>query len=111
MILRLLAASIGAVTITACILFGMSEFTSAFRQRSGERFFLITDILPAPERRRMQRPPDAALPPERQRPDLAIERTELGIEPPRNENGGLPAAPEPELPALGPADPAGRQGN
>jgi hypothetical protein len=109
MILRLLAASIGAVTITVCILFGMSEFTSAFRERSGERYYLITDILPAPERRRMPRPPDAALPPERQPAGLAIERTELTVEPLRNERESLPVAPGPELPSLDPADPAGRQ--
>ncbi len=71
---RLLIALVGAAVITSGMLLGMSEITHKFRDRDSTRYFRIVDFLPAPEgRRRLRRPTQPDLPPERQ--DLRYERS------------------------------------
>ena len=73
MFLRVLIAIIGAAIITVTMLLSMSEFSRMFRERDGERFFLINDMVPRPERGRPERPPAAALPPQRTIADYEVE--------------------------------------
>ena len=62
--MRYVLAVAGGLLITVAILIAMSQFAAMFRERDGDRFFLI-DVLEAPDRGRPTRPAAAALPPER----------------------------------------------
>lgn len=79
MILRVFLALIGAIVITSTLLLGMDTLTSMFRERDGQRYYRITDILPRPAPGRPERP----LPPPR-RPDAPLAEVELPA-------SGLPA--------------------
>lgn len=100
MIARLVVAVVGACLITGALLLGMSEFTAIFRQHDGGKYFLITDILPAPDRGRPQRPPAAAMPPGRQVVEFDGNGAEVSLTAPDEPNRGLGQAPALALPAL-----------
>lgn len=78
--LRFLLAAAGAIIITGSMLILMAQFSAMFSQRSGDKIFMIDDILPAPERGRPVRPPAAALPPRRETPDIRREEAAISVE-------------------------------
>ena len=100
MFLRLFIACLGAITITGFILLSMSEVTSVFTRNRPDRVFLITDILPAPERGRPARPPDAELPHERPVLELDTGDTTIRVEGPSRPGDQLRADPALERPSL-----------
>jgi hypothetical protein len=102
MIARLFIAIVGAAVITAAILLGMSGFATAYKNRGGDKLYLITNILPRPERGRPERPPDAALPPGRTRADFEAGDTRLRVEGLTETGEGLRLTPTPALPTLDP---------
>jgi hypothetical protein len=81
MITRILLAVVGAILITAGLLFTMDSLTTVFRPDSGERFFRITDILPRLEPDRPIRPPPAERTPETTAPRYAEPEVNVAIEP------------------------------
>jgi hypothetical protein len=56
MITRILVALVGAVIVTAGLLFAMDRVTSLFRNHDFQRYFRINDILPKPDPGRPTRP-------------------------------------------------------
>jgi hypothetical protein len=98
MIIRVLIALVGAGVITAAMLLGMSEFTSMFRERSGERYFLITDILTRRDSGRLPRPPAAELPPERSAIELDRDGARIDVGTP--DEAGLTVDPSVTRPTL-----------
>lgn len=104
MLSRIAIAAVGALLVTGGLLLSMDALTSMFENRSGERYFRITDILPKPEPDRPERPG-----PGQRQPDTGIEdvrdaNATLPVEPPADPDRRLPELtgpdiPEPEPPA------------
>jgi len=98
MLLRFAAAITGGVIITAVMLISMSHFAAMFRERGGDRFFLI-DLIDAPARGRPNRPGAAALPPQRE-VDRVAEQAQIGLEAVDTPDAQPDAAGAPTLPVL-----------
>ncbi|MGD8340706.1 MAG: hypothetical protein PVH89_07975 [Gammaproteobacteria bacterium] len=96
MILRVLIAAMGAIIVTGGLLLAMDSLTSLFENRSGERYFRITDILPKPEPGRPERPPAAARQPAGLATESANPETVLPVELPEIPEA-VPTLTEPEI--------------
>ncbi|HEY5665595.1 MAG TPA: hypothetical protein VIV64_02660 [Gammaproteobacteria bacterium] len=80
MIFRVLIAACGALIVTGGLLLTMDSLTSLFENRSGERYFRITDVLPKPEPGRPERPTAARRQPAGLETEAANPDTMLPIE-------------------------------
>ena len=90
MILRLLAAGLGAIAVTSVLLLGMDAVTDVFRERSDQRMYRISDVI---RRDRSGRPemPETPAP----LPALPDSAADQATDP--QVSGGAPNAPEPPL--------------
>jgi hypothetical protein len=95
---RIAIAALGALLVTGGLLLSMDALTSLFENRSGERFFRITDVLPRPDPGRPERPGAG-----QRAPDTGIEEDRdpnatLPIEAPAGPDQRLPELTGPEIP-------------
>ena len=97
MILRVLIAACGALIVTGGLLLAMDSVTSLFENRSGERFFRITDVLPKPDPGRPERPAAARRQPPGLQTEAADTETVLPIELPEIPETAAPELSGPEL--------------
>lgn len=105
MIVRVFIALIGAAIVTTGLLLGMDYLTSLFRERTGERVFRITDVLPRAEPGRPERPPPRELEPDVPTSPTELPSADIAPEPPR-----APASPPSTTipaPAIEPPQPPG----
>lgn len=98
MLTRIAIAAVGAVVITGGLLLSMDALTSLFENRSGERYFRITDVLPRPDPGRPERPQ-----PGQRQPDTGIEEVSdpdatLPIDAPSGPDRLPPALTVPDIP-------------
>jgi hypothetical protein len=100
MITRVLIAVLGALLITGTMLLGMSEFTAVFRQRSGEKLYLVTDIIRMDRSGRPDRPRAAQLPPERAAPELDRNGPQISVRGLSDLDGEFAIERAPALPEL-----------
>ena len=100
MIFRVLIAAMGALVVTGGLLLAMDSLTSLFEDRSTERFYRITDVLPKPEPGRPERPAAAARQPAGVETEAANAETVLPIELPDIPAATAPGLPEPEITRL-----------
>lgn len=103
MIGRVLIATVGALVITAGLLLAMDSVTSLFENRSGERYFRISDVLPKPDPGRPERPRAGTRAPELAGPESSKPDPTVPIETPTLLDSDRPQLlePEVELPASG----------
>ena len=97
MLARIAIAAVGALIVTGGLLLSMDALTSLWDNRSGERFFRITDILPKPELGRPERPQAG-----QRQPDTGVDvpsdtDASLTIETPDGPDSSLPVRPEVEI--------------
>jgi len=102
MIFRVLIAAAGAIIVTGSLLLAMDSLTSLFENRSGERYFRITDVLPKPEPGRPERPRAAARQPARVEPEAAGQDNLVPIETPQIVEGQPATLAQPEIVRLEP---------
>lgn len=101
MIGRMLIAIAGALIITAGLLLAMDSVTSLFENRSGERYFRITDVLPRPDPGRPERPRPGSRAPASVELESSAPDTSVPIETPTLPDSDRPQ-PQPEVELLEP---------
>jgi hypothetical protein len=104
MILRVFVALLGAIVVTGSLLLGMDALTSMFRERDGQRYFRITDILPRPEPGRPERPAPAARQPSAPETETVLPQNPLTIDLPTDFDPARGPEPDITAPALAPRD-------